>query len=253
MSGHSKWANIKHRKAKMDAQKGRLYSKLTREIIMAAKQGGPNPESNPRLRLAVQKAREADLPMENINRAISRGAGQDESTRYEEFTYEGYAPGGVALLLEIVTDNRNRTASEIRHIFSRFGGNLGETGCVAWMFEKKGYVVIDGKASNRDEDDLLMLALEAGAEDFKKEGDSYSVITNPEELQTVREVFSERHVKIVHAELTMIPKTTVPVNGKEAEQVLKLIDALDDHEDVQGVYANYDIPEEEIEKYSSSR
>lgn len=248
MAGHSKWANIKHRKARMDARKGKIFSKLTREIVMAAREGGGNPEANLRLRLAIQKARDANLPAENISRAIQRGTGEVEGVAYEELVYEGYGPGGAAIYVEIVTDNRNRTASEIRYLFSRYGGSMGEAGCVAWMFDKKGYVVIDSQATRKGEDELLMLALEAGAEDFRKEGYTYEVTTAPEDLQTVKEVFRERGVTIGQAEVTMVPKSTVPLSGKDAEQVLRLVAALEDHDDVQNVYSNFDIPEEEMER-----
>ncbi|HHY96141.1 MAG TPA: YebC/PmpR family DNA-binding transcriptional regulator [Firmicutes bacterium] len=251
MSGHSKWANIKHTKAKKDAERGNLFSKLAREIIVAARHGGGNLEGNARLRLAVEKARDANMPADNITRLIKRGTGELEGVTYEELTYEGYGPGGVAILLDVVTDNRNRTASELRFLFSRHGGNLGETGCVSWMFSKKGYISIDraaAGAAGKDEDALLMLALEAGAEDFQSDEDSYEVITAPDELEDVRQALRAAGIQPEVAEVTMVPQSTVEVRGKEAEQVLRLMDALSDHDDVQKAYANFDIPADEMHR-----
>ncbi|NPV28407.1 MAG: YebC/PmpR family DNA-binding transcriptional regulator [Firmicutes bacterium] len=249
MAGHSKWANIKHRKAKVDAQRGRLFTKLGRAIVAAARQGGGDPNVNQALKLAIARAREMNMPMENINRAIMRATGEMEGESYEEVTYEGYAPGGVALLLKILTDNRNRTASEIRHLFSRHGGSLGETGCVAWMFEMKGFLVIPKENIPGDEEELMLFLIEAGAEDVKEEGSTIEVVTAPQDLEKMKAVLTERGVKFSLAEVTMVPKTTVPITDPEtAEKVLKLMDVLEDHDDVQHVYANFDIPEELMDR-----
>jgi YebC/PmpR family DNA-binding regulatory protein len=245
MAGHSKWANVKHRKARVDAQKGKVFTKLAREIMVAAREGGGDLNANFRLRLAVQKAREANMPSDNINRAIQKGCGEGESVSLEQISYEGYGPGGVAVLLEIMTDNRNRTAAEIRHIFSRRGGSMGESGCVAWMFNRKGYFTIDKKEGLPSEDDLMSLALEAGAEDFKEEDGSYIIITPPEDFETLKEKFTEQNINFSTAEITMVPATTVRIEDpEEAGKVLNLLEALEEHDDVQNVYANFDIPEE---------
>jgi len=246
VAGHSKWANTKHRKARADAQKGKIFTKLAREIAVAAREGGDDIESNFRLRLAVQKARDNNMPTDNIQRAIQRGAGGQEGSSYEQASYEGYAVGGVAILLEAMTDNRNRTVAEIRHIFSRYGGSLGESGCVAWMFSRKGLITVNGSELPMDEDDLMMAVLEAGAEDLKPEDDgTYSITTELEVFEDVKQHLQERGVPIASAEVTMIPSTTVEVTDPdEASRILNLMEALDDHEDVQNVYANFDIPEE---------
>lgn len=248
MSGHSKWANIKHRKAKQDAQKGRLFTRLGREIIVAARHGGPNLETNTRLRLAVQRAREANIPNENIMRAIQRATGGMEEVELEELVYEGYGPGGVAVMVDVVTDNRKRTAADMRYIFGKHGGGLGEAGCVSWMFKKKGYLMADRDALGVEEDDLLTIALETGAEDMKIEGNTVEVLTVPEELEQVRKAFEERQLKFAVVEVTMVPQTTVSLQGKQAEQMIKLMDALGEHDDVQRVYANFDIDEAEMER-----
>lgn len=248
MSGHSKWANIKHRKAKGDALKGNLFSKMSKEIIVAARQGGGNPDANTRLRIAIQKARDANVPWENIQRAIKRGTGELEGAVYEEITYEGYGPGGVAVMVDVMTDNRNRTASDIRYIFSKNGGNLGETGSVAWLFKKKGYITVD-KAPNLSEDDLLMAALDGGAEDMSSDDkDVFEITTAPEDLYKVKEHLEKLGIKTSSAEVTMIPQTTVKLSGHQAEQMMRLYEALEEHDDVQKVYANFDIDEEEMEK-----
>jgi len=246
MSGHSKWANIKHTKAKKDAERGNLFSKLAREIIVAARQGGGNLDANPRLRMAVEKARDANMPAENIARLIKRGTGELEGVAYEELTYEGYGPGGVAIMLEVVTDNRNRTASELRYLFSRHGGSLGEAGCVSWMFRKRGYISLDRRVG--DEDTVLAAALEAGAEDFQSDEESYEVITAPEDVDRVKAVLEARGMRPEVAEVTMVPQSTVRVTGKEAEQVLRLMDALSEHDDVQRVFSNFDIAAEEMRR-----
>jgi YebC/PmpR family DNA-binding regulatory protein len=246
VSGHSKWANIKHTKAKKDAERGNLFSKLAREIIVAARHGGGNLDANPRLRMAVEKARDANMPAENITRLIKRGTGELEGVAYEELTYEGYGPGGVAIMLEVVTDNRNRTASELRYLFSRHGGSLGEAGCVSWMFRKRGYISLDRRVG--DEDTVLAAALEAGAEDFQSDEESYEVITAPEDVDRVKAVLEARGMRPEVAEVTMVPQSTVHVTGKEAEQLLRLMDALSEHDDVQRVFSNFDIAAEEMRR-----
>ncbi|MGE5577089.1 MAG: YebC/PmpR family DNA-binding transcriptional regulator [Syntrophothermus sp.] len=248
MSGHSKWANIKHKKEKADAQRGQAFTKVTREIMVAARQGGPDPAANFRLRLAIEKAKSVNMPNDNIARAIKRGSGEMDGESYEELTYEGYGPGGVAVLLEILTDNRNRTAGDIRHIFSRHGGNLGENGCVSWMFEKKGLLAIEktGLPKGWTEDDLMMQALEAGAEDVQSEGENYEIITTPADFEKVKGDLEKQGVKFASAEVTMIPKNTVEVAGKEAGQLMRLLDALEEHDDVQNVHTNSEMSDETI-------
>ena len=243
MSGHSKWHNIRLRKGKQDAQRGKLFTKLAREIIVAAREGGGSPDSNLRLRIAMQKAREASMPQENIKRAIQRGTGEVEGASYEEVTYEGYGPAGVAIMVSCLTDNRNRTVAELRNIFSKSGGNLGESGCVAWMFEPKGLVQIPVAAA--DEDSVMMATMDAGAEDIRVEDDTIEVLCQPEDLPKVRDAITEAGIEYSSAEVTMLPKSTVRIeDSKEASQILRLIDALDDNDDVQQAYANFDIPDE---------
>jgi YebC/PmpR family DNA-binding regulatory protein len=245
MSGHSKWAQIKHKKAKTDLAKGKAFSKLIRLITVAARQGGGNPENNPRLRLVIQKAREMNMPQENIERAIKKGTGELEGVSYEEVTYEGYGPGGVAVMVEATTDNRNRTTAEIRHIFSKHGGSLGETGCVSWIFERKGLLSFEkGKV---DEDEVMTVAIEAGAEDVRTTETTLDVLTTPDDFEKVKEAFDQAGLEYVVAQITMIPKTTVSLEGKQAQQLLNLIEALEDHDDVQEVYANFDIADEVLE------
>ena len=246
MSGHSKWSTIKHKKGAADAKRGKIFTKLIKEVMIAARMGGGNPEGNPRLRAAVLAARAENMPKDNIDRAIKKGTGELEGVNYEEFTYEGYGPAGVAVLVDIMTDNRNRAAAEIRHIFSRNGGNLGEGGCVAWMFSKKGSIVFD--KSVIPEEELLELALEAGAEDVKDQEHQFEVITAPEDFAAVKTVFDEKGLKYELAELTMSPQTTVAIeDAKTAAQLLRLMDTLEDSDDVQNVYANFDIPDELME------
>lgn len=247
MSGHSKWATIKHKKAKVDAARGKMFTKVSKEIIVAAKTGGGDPDSNFRLRIAIDKAKGLNMPNENINRAIARGAGGLDSDNYEEFSYEGYGPGGVAIIVDLLSDNRNRTASDIRHIFSKNGGNMGENGCVSYMFNKKGVIIIDREEDERSEDDMLLLALEAGAEDLQVEEDSFQVVTAPDELETVRQALLQQGVDVASAELSMLPQTMTRVEGEDALRVIKLLDSLEDNEDVQNVYSNADIddPEED--------
>jgi len=246
MAGHSRWHNIRIKKEKMDRVRGKLFSKLTREIIVAAREGGGNPETNIRLRSAIERAREAGMPNENIQRAIARGTGAAGGEHYEEVTYEGYGPGGVAILVRAATDNRNRTAAEIRSIFHRLGGTMAEAGAVAWMFDRKGLIQVD--RSQVSEDDLLLVALEAGAEDVRTDDGLYEVITAPEDLGRVREALQRAGIPMGRAEVTLVPKSTVPLTGQDAERVLRLVDALDDLDDVQEVYANFDVPEEVLQR-----
>jgi len=248
MAGHSKWAQVRHKKAVVDARRGQLFSKLSKEISVAARLGGGNPDMNPRLRLAIEKAREANMPSDNIKRAIMRGTGELPGSTYEEVIYEGYGPGGVAMMLEVLTDNKNRTISELRHIMNKHGGNIAEAGSVAWLFAKKGYILVDKK--KYDEDTLMAIALDAGAEDFKNEPDeeNYEIITAPEDFNKVKEFLKGKNITIELAEITLIPKNYVKLEAEGAEKVLKLMDALEEHEDIQNVYANFDIPDEVMAK-----
>ncbi|MBC7345209.1 MAG: YebC/PmpR family DNA-binding transcriptional regulator [Clostridia bacterium] len=248
MSGHSKWANIKHRKARMDEKRGRLFTKLGREIMVAAKMGGGDPENNPRLKMAIQKAREANMSSDSIARLIGRATGGGSAVEnYEELVYEGYGPGGVAVLMNILTDNRNRTAAELRYIFSRHGGSLGEAGCVAWMFDQKGLVVVE--MEGHDEDEVLMLALDAGAEDVNFFEGVAEITANPADLPGVKKVFADSGYRINLAEVTMVPKTVVSLDDVEqARKIMQLTDALEDHDDVQAVYMNYVIPADVMAK-----
>ena len=247
MAGHSKWANIKHRKAKVDAQRGKIFTKIAREMMVAVKHGGPDPEANSTLKLIIQKAKEANMPNDNIQRAIQKGSGNAEGVNYEEIRYEGYGPDGIAVLIKILTENRNRTAGEIRHIFSKNGGNLGETGCVAWIFESKG--LISFEMGTRDEEELMMLLIEAGADDFTIQDDVVEVITDVESFSTIKEKLMTEEIVFNIAEITMLPQNTVTINNMEtAAQVMKLMDLLEDHDDVQAVYANYDISDEIMSK-----
>lgn len=251
MAGHSKWAQIKHKKAHADAKKGRLFTKIVKEISVAARLGGGDPEGNPRLRLAIEKAKEANMPSDNIKRAIMKGTGELPGVSYEEYTYEGYGPGGVAVLIDVLTDNKNRTVSELRYLMSKHGGSLGEAGCVAWMFDKKGYILVEkGKV---DEDTLMSIALDAGAEDMKNDPkeDNYEVITRPEDLNNIKAAIESAGIPVSLAEITMLPKSYVTLDEKNSEQMLRLIEVLEDHDDVQNVYANFDMPEEIMAKASS--
>jgi len=244
MSGHSKWHQIRHKKAAMDAKRGKLFTKLIREITIAAKQGGGDPDMNPRLRTAIEAAKAANMPAENIERAIKKGTGELEGVAYEEVVYEGYGPGGVAIMIEAVTDNKNRTVAEIRHIFSKYGGNLGETGCVSWMFTKTGMILVPKEGT--DPDKLLEVALEAGAEDFKDEEGTefFEIYAQPSDLMSLKDALTQAGFKVESAEITAIPQSTVRVEGKNAEKLLKLLEALEDHDDVQKVHSNMDIPDE---------
>lgn len=250
MAGHSRWHNIRERKSKQDARKGQIFSKLVREITVAVRQGGADPEANPRLRMAVERARSFGMPMDNIQKAIQRAAGEgSEAAKLEEVTYEGYGPHGVAFMLHVVTDNKNRAVAEIRRIFQQNGGSLGESGCVSWLFERKGVIVVE--KSEVDEDTLLDLALEAGADDVNVEDTYYEIYTAPDKLHEVKEQLEGKGVKVSSAEIAMIPKNRVKLDGQAAKQVLKLFEALEEHEEVQRVDANFDIPEEILEEVAA--
>ncbi|MGW8272356.1 MAG: YebC/PmpR family DNA-binding transcriptional regulator [Thermodesulfovibrionales bacterium] len=248
MAGHSKWAQIKHKKAHVDAKRGKMFSKIVKEIAVAARLGGGDPEGNPRLRTVIDKAKEVNMPHDNIKRAIQKGTGELPGASYEDVTYEGYGPGGVAVMIEVLTDNKNRTVSEVRHVMSKSGGSLGEAGCVSWLFEKKGYILVDKKGV--DEESLLNKALESGAEDLKNDPgeDNYEIITHPEDTNRVKEELLSRGVMVEVAEITMIPKSTVPLDEQFAAQTIRLMDALEDLDDVQNVYANFDIPDAVLQK-----
>lgn len=244
MAGHSKWANIKHKKGKADAARGKIFTKLGKEISIAAK-AGADPETNGKLRDAIAKAKSHNMPNDTINRAIKRAAGELSNVDYEEITYEGYATGGVAVIVNTLTDNRNRTASEVRHIFDKNGGSMGVTGAVSWMFDKKGLIIVE-KTDDIDEEDLMMKALEAGAEDFSVEEDSYGIITDPADFSDVRLFLEKQGVSMASAEVTMIPKNTVSVtNEEDIKKINKMLDMFDDNDDVQDVYHNAELPEEE--------
>ncbi|RKY00948.1 MAG: YebC/PmpR family DNA-binding transcriptional regulator [Spirochaetes bacterium] len=247
MSGHSKWASIKHKKGLMDARRGKLFTKLIREITVAARLGGGDPESNPRLRTVIAKAKEANMPKENIEKAIKKGTGELEGYSLEEVTYEGYGPGGVAIMIDAMTDNKNRTTAEIRSILTKSGGNLGENGCVSWIFEKKGVITIS--TEKYDENTVMEVALEAGAEDVRNEGDVWEVITAPEDFVNVKEAFLDRGIEIIMSDIMRLPKSTVKLEDeKSASKILSLIERLEDNDDVQNVAANFDIPDEIMEK-----
>jgi len=248
MSGHSRWSQIKRKKGKADVQRGKLFSKILREITVAARNGGGDPKANMRLKAAIESAKEANMPQENIKRAVQKGTGELPGESYEEITYEGYTPGGVAVLIRVLTDNRNRTAPEIRHTFDQFGGNMGASGAVAWMFERKGVIRVD--ATKIDEDDLLAKALDAGATDMTRAEKVFEITTGPGEMDAVRGALEGGRVPVVEAEVTFVPQSTVRVEGKDAPQVLRLIEALEELDDVQAVYANYDIPDEVMEAIS---
>ncbi len=247
MAGHSKWANIKYRKERQDKKRSNLFSRLTREIIIAAR-SDPNPDSNPRLAAAIERAKAANMPKENIERAIKKAAGELGAEKYEEVVYEGYGPGGVAIWLRAVTDNRNRTAAAVRHIFESHGGSLGTEGCVSWQFERRGKVRVEGIPEGMDKETLIMSGIDLGAQDFEEDEGAIIFYTDPADLATVRDGLKEAGANVTQAELVMVPKTTVRVEGKEAEQLLKLLEALDDQEDVQEVVANFDMPEEILAK-----
>ncbi|MFH0797675.1 MAG: YebC/PmpR family DNA-binding transcriptional regulator [Candidatus Omnitrophota bacterium] len=249
MSGHSKWASIKHKKAAVDAKKGKAFTKLIREIMMAARGGGGNPDSNPRLRMAMEKGREFNMPADNIKRAIQKGTGEGTDIRMEEISYEGYGPAGVAIKLDVVTDNKRRTAAEIRAIFSKQNGNLGEVGCVSWMFERKGQISVP--RAGTDEDTLFAAAIESGADDVVSEVEAFQIYGKPEILEKVKQEIENKGIKTGSVSLTMVPKSTVKIDGKDAEHLLRLLDALEDHDEVQTVYSNFEMSDELWEKLES--
>ena len=245
MSGHSKWATIKHKKGKTDARRGKLFSKLSRAITVAAREGGADPAMNISLANAVEKAKAESMPKENIERAIQRGAGGAEGVNYESIVYEGYGPAGVAVIVEVLTDNKNRSAAEVRNIFSKHGGQLAQPGAVAWVFERRGSIIVDG--TKYTEDDVMAAAIDAGAEDVVTDGEEFQVLTEPADLAAVRDALSAAGIEFENAELTMIPKNTVKLEENDARKTMKIMDALEDSDDVQEVYANFDIPEEVLE------
>ena len=244
MSGHSKWSTIKHKKGAVDAKRGKIFTKVIKEITVAARLGGGDVNGNPRLRMAVQKAKEVNMPGDNVTRAIKKGTGELEGVHYEELTYEGYGPGGTAIFMEVMTDNKNRTVGELRTILDKNGGNMAENGCVAWMFEQKGLIIVN--TSEKDEDELLELALEAGADDMQTVDDHYEITSAVENFESVRKVIEEAGVKSEAAELTRLPQNTVNLNEKHGKALLRLMDALEDHDDIQKVYSNFDISDEVI-------
>ena len=248
MSGHSKWHSIKHKKAAADSKRGRIFTRLIKEMTVAARNGGGDVDSNPRLRLAVSTAKAANMPADNIKRAIMRGTGELPGVTYEDVNYEGYGPGGVAIYVHVLTDNRNRTVAEIRHLLSKNGGNLGETGCVGWMFDRKGYFVIEKSAVS--EEKLLDIALGAGADDMREDADNYEVFSSPESFDGVKSALEAANIPIGAAEISMVPQNYVKLEGKSAQTMVKLMEALEDHEDVQNVWANFDIDEAELQEAS---
>lgn len=248
MSGHSKWANIKHKKGKADAARGKITTKIGREITIAVQMGGPDPTGNMRLKLALSKAKANNIPKDNIQRAIKKGQGAAEGGNYEEITYEGYGPAGVAVMVSTLTNNRNRTAADVRHVFSKSGGNMGETGCVNWMFKHKGVFTIDGEENESlTEDDLMMIALDAGAEDVKSEEGGFEIITQPEDFDAVEKALADNNVEVAMAEITMIPDTMAELDEEGVAKVQKMLDLLDDLDDVQDVYTNADLPDDDEE------
>jgi YebC/PmpR family DNA-binding regulatory protein len=249
MSGHNKWASIKHKKAATDAKRGKIFTKIIREMVVAAKEGGGNIENNARLRKAVDDARAANMPQDNIKKAIQRGTGELPGAVYEEITYEGYGPAGVALIVETTTDNKNRTASEIRKIFSKHSGSMGETGCVGWMFSKKGLITIEKSAG--DEDTIMTAALDSGADDFVAEDDVYEIYTKTEDFNKVLESIKAKNISVMESEISMIPQTYIKLEGENAEHMLKLLDELEEHDDVKHVFSNFDISKEDMEKYGA--
>ena len=248
MSGHNKWSTIKNKKARTDEKKGKEYTRIAKEIILAARSGGGDPEANSKLRLAVQKAKAVNMPNDNISRAIKKGTGEIASDAIEEINYEGYAAGGAALLLDIATDNRNRTASDIRHLFAKYGGNLGESGCVAYLFDRVGMIVVNREDIKTDEEEFMLKAIEMGADDVREADDTLEIITSPDAFMEVRDNL-EKEVKIEEADIIMLPQTTVEITDEStAAKIIKLVDALEDHDDVQNLYSNFSIPDELMEK-----
>jgi YebC/PmpR family DNA-binding regulatory protein len=245
MSGHSKWHSIKHKKGALDAKRGKIFTRIIKEITIAARNGG-DPEKNPRLRKAVADAKAENMPADNIKRAIQRGTGELPGVNYEEITYEGYGPGGVAILVEVTTDNRNRTVSELRNVFSKNGGNMGESGSVAWMFHKKGYIVVPQDQAK--EDDLLNLVLEAGGDDLQSDAGNFEIFTSPDSFDGVLEAVKKANINPAHAQVEMVPQNRLRVEGTTARQLLRLLEALDDHDDVQNVFSNMDVDEKQLEE-----
>lgn len=246
MSGHSKWATTKHKKAAIDSKRGKIFTKVIKEITVAARVGGGDQDGNARLRTAVQKAKESNMPADNIKKAIQKGTGELPGVNYEEAVFEGYGTGGIAILVSIMTDNRNRTVPEIRHMFSKHGGNMGEAGCVSWMFDKKGYIVVEG--GKVDEEKLMSLIVEAGAEDMRRDGDNFEVITAPGDLENVKKTIEDGGITVALSEVTMLPQNYMELDDRSAMQVLKLIEALEDNDDVQNVYSNLNVRDEVLEK-----
>src|SRR5215467_4367178 len=249
MSGHSKWATIKHKKGALDAKRGKIFTRLIKEIAMAAKAGGGDPDKNPRLRKAVQDAKAENMPADNIKRAIQRGTGELPGATYEEFNLEGYGPGGVAIIAEISTDNRNRTVSEIRHVFQKNGGNMAEAGAVAWMFHKKGSIVVAKTAAK--EDDLMNIVLDSGAEDLRDDGESWEIVTEPGSYEAVLEAVKKASIEPSHSELGMLPQNYIKLEGQHAATMIRLLEALEDHDDVQHVYSNFDVDVKQLEQVAS--
>lgn len=248
MSGHSKWASIKHKKGAVDAKRGKIFSKLIKEVTVAARLGGGDPVGNPRLRTAIQAGKAENMPKDNIERAIKKGTGELEGVSYDELNYEGYGPGGVAIIVDCLTDNKNRTVADLKYLFDRYGGSIGEPGCVSWMFEKKGLIVVD--KDQVEEDKLFDLALEAGAEDIKEEETEFAILTDVSDFESVKKAFDESGLGYNFAEISMVPQNTVKLEGKGAQQMLNLMEALEDHDDISHVYANFDIPDEVLEAMS---
>jgi YebC/PmpR family DNA-binding regulatory protein len=246
MSGHSKWATIKHKKGALDAKRGKIFTRLIKEITVAAKAGGGDVDSNPRLRTAVTAAKAENMPADNIKRAIQRGTGELPGALYEEITFEGYGPGGVALIVQVTTDNRNRTVSEIRHMFGKNGGNLGETGSVGWMFHKKGYIVVSKSAVK--EDDLMALVLEAGGDDIRDDGENWEVMTEPAAFEAVLNAIKQAKIETTMAEVSLIPQNYIKLEGNAANQMIRLLEAIEDHDDVQHVYSNFDVDQKQLEE-----
>jgi YebC/PmpR family DNA-binding regulatory protein len=250
MSGHSKWSTIKRKKGAIDARRGKIFTKIIKEITLAARLGGGDPEANARLRQAILAAKDENMPKDNIERAIKKGTGTGaDAVAFEEVTYEGYGPGGAAVLVEVMTDNKNRTVAEVRHIFSKHGGNLGENGCVAWIFEKKGTIVLDKKSVSEDE--LMELALEAGAQDVREEENEFEIITDPASFEEVKDAINQRKIKYIEAKISLIPQNTVKLEAGKAEQMLKMMEKLEDNDDIQNVYANFDIADDIMERLSA--
>jgi len=250
MSGHSRWAQIKRKKAKTDQQRGKLFTKLIRELTVAARAAGGDPKVNMRLKAAIEAAKAASMPADNVKRAIQKGTGELPGESFEEVTYEGYGPGGVAIMARALTDNKNRSGAAVRHLFEKHGGNLGSMGCVSWMFERKGLIQVD--AGRIGEDDLLTIALEVGAADMRRVEKAYEIVIHPDEIEKVRQALEQRGVPVLEAEVTLVPLSTVRVEGKDAQQVLRLMETLEEDDDVQAVYANYDIPDEVMEAISAA-